>query len=386
VTRSPLAAWRRLFAIGGTPAASHAALSRAPSSEGLLDPLARTRIVDDARLAALTRPLDLGGLLGRVAATAVAVEPPPADAAPDGMVQPARSAGSRSASSDATSRALPPLPSAAGVQRRDRHARQTGAFGDRPSPARRRAPIGPAAPAGRTRLGAALSPGAERCPAGSPAIADAPPPHGDEHSRKLSPQALAGAQARVVLDAPMANVERLLAVRPQGAPGSTRAPASPFAPLADASGPRSRDLARLLSDAVARARPALAAGEGNASSRAVVVGGAGRAPAPRTTVAGSRTNGVLARENGSGDAENETGRATPGSEMDRAGGFRGLAARTLESPRESRRVETRRLQAEPRTPADLSRDTLDAAVAESLARVLDREARRQGIDLAEARV
>ena len=369
MTRSPLAAWRRLFAIGGTPAASHAALSRAPSSEGLLDPLARTRIVDDARLAALTRPLDLGGLLGRVAATAVAVEPPPADAAPDGMVQPARSAGSRSASSDATSRALPPLPSAAGVQRRDRHARQTGAFGDRPSPARRRAPIGPAAPAGRTRLGAALSPGAERCPAGSPAIADAPPPHGDEHSRKLSPQALAGAQARVVLDAPMANVERLLAVRPQGAPGSTRAPASPFAPLADASGPRSRDLARLLSDAVARG-----------------AGGAGGVGGPRTTVAGSRTNGVLARENGSGDTENETGRATPGSEMDRAGGFRGLAARTLESPRESRRVETRRLQAEPRTPADLSRDTLDAAVAESLARVLDREARRQGIDLAEARV
>ena len=66
------------------------------------------------------------------------------------------------------------------------------------------------------------------------------------------------------------------------------------------------------------------------------------------------------------------------------GGFRGLAQRTLVASAESS-TPVRRIEPERRTPMDLSLDTLDARVADSLARVLEREARRNGIDLAESR-
>ena len=68
MSRSPLVAWRKLFAIGGAPAASHLVLSRAPSADRLLEPLARVRVINADRLEALTKPLDIGGALSRVTA------------------------------------------------------------------------------------------------------------------------------------------------------------------------------------------------------------------------------------------------------------------------------------------------------------------------------
>ena len=64
--RTPLAAWRRLFAIGGAPAASHVVLSRTPSSQRLLEPLAGARVAGAASFEALVRPLDVAAVLARV--------------------------------------------------------------------------------------------------------------------------------------------------------------------------------------------------------------------------------------------------------------------------------------------------------------------------------
>jgi hypothetical protein len=62
-----------------------------------------------------------------------------------------------------------------------------------------------------------------------------------------------------------------------------------------------------------------------------------------------------------------------------------LAQRTLVSNAAERITPIRRIEPETRTSIDLATDTLDTRVADSLARVLEREARRHGIDLAEAR-
>ena len=66
MSRSPLPAWRRLFAAGGAPLAAHAALSRAPAPERLLEPMARMRLAAETSLDALARPLDISGVLARV--------------------------------------------------------------------------------------------------------------------------------------------------------------------------------------------------------------------------------------------------------------------------------------------------------------------------------
>src|SRR5262249_18426073 len=65
------------------------------------------------------------------------------------------------------------------------------------------------------------------------------------------------------------------------------------------------------------------------------------------------------------------------------GGFRGLARRTRVATADKRTVRATRLEPETRTPADLALDTLDAQVAESRARLLEREALRHGVDLSE---
>jgi hypothetical protein len=66
-----------------------------------------------------------------------------------------------------------------------------------------------------------------------------------------------------------------------------------------------------------------------------------------------------------------------------SGGFRGLALRTLDARAGVRAPADRRLEPERRLAVDLVHDNLDTAVADSLARVLEREARRHGIDLTE---
>jgi hypothetical protein len=65
-------------------------------------------------------------------------------------------------------------------------------------------------------------------------------------------------------------------------------------------------------------------------------------------------------------------------------GFAGLAARTRVGAAPGQRHDLR-LERESQPPADASLDQLDVTMAESLARILEREARRHGIDLAESR-
>jgi hypothetical protein len=67
------------------------------------------------------------------------------------------------------------------------------------------------------------------------------------------------------------------------------------------------------------------------------------------------------------------------------GGFRGLALQAASSGGGARPIPVR-LERESRVPTDLSLDALDSRIAESLARILEREARRHGIDTAEVRV
>jgi hypothetical protein len=63
------------------------------------------------------------------------------------------------------------------------------------------------------------------------------------------------------------------------------------------------------------------------------------------------------------------------------GGFRGLAQRALKGERGPAPVP---LAEENVVPRDVALDRLDTAVADSLARILVREAKRHGIDLAES--
>src|SRR5262245_54465740 len=77
---APLFGWRRLFRVGGAPAAAHATLARAPATERLLDPISRVRLARESSLDALARPLDVGSALARVVeAAADASRPAGAD-------------------------------------------------------------------------------------------------------------------------------------------------------------------------------------------------------------------------------------------------------------------------------------------------------------------
>src|SRR5262249_35301922 len=98
---APIAGWRRLFAIGGAPAASHATLSRAPASDRLLDPLARARVTDAVRLEALVRPLDIAGVLARVSPSASTTAKPEAADEPTGLTRRVSPAADRDASAGA---------------------------------------------------------------------------------------------------------------------------------------------------------------------------------------------------------------------------------------------------------------------------------------------
>ncbi len=355
--RAPLPALRRLFAIGGAPAASHRTLARAPSGERLLDPLARERVVHDTWLNALARSLDVGAVLARVVTTASAATALPEHAAPRDAAGRAPSlARDTAATRDAA--VASNVASAVGAAPRALPAQDdtpprvrpplVGGGGASPTPRRATGIDSPRA--GRTRW-ADVPP--VRTAARGAARANSADPRAlpsRARPRSLSPGACAGAATRVVLATPVAGVDRLLGARPPGTGASEPAKGS------------RRDIGAVLADAVACARtapPACAA-----------------LPASGGT---QRPDFAPPRHGG------DNPRTPTTTDTARAGGFRGLAERAWAAPRDAKRGQARRIAPEPRTLADLSRDTLDAAVADSLARVLEREARRQGIDLAEAR-
>jgi len=180
-----------------------------------------------------------------------------------------------------------------------------------------------------------------------------------------------GANARVLLDEPVANVERLLAVGAPTSAASARSMPSPARAAEKGASAVSKsstpDVARLLAAAVDRV---------GASS-------VGVSPTPSEAPRAFVSKPHLA----SPTPEPLRGGNVPAaaSDAEHVGGFRGLAQRAIKPTNGAQHARAQRLEPETRVSSDLAFDTLDDKIADSLARVLEREARRHGIDLAEAR-
>ena len=183
----------------------------------------------------------------------------------------------------------------------------------------------------------------------------------------LAAQARAGATARVFLDAPVADIERLLALGDTSGSGDTSRSSVPETPAA------------------AHRHRTPTAGE---TASVVRAAGAPTDIAARhpTELAPPPALSSQKHWNAGYELDASTSVGTPAIEspveQSAVGGFRGLARRTLTSSSAPPRLPVR-LERETRMPADLAFDALDTRVADSLARILAREARRHGIDIAE---
>lgn len=345
-----MAGWRTLFAIGGAPAASHATLSRAPSSGRLLDPLAGARLTDASRLNALVAPLDLAGMFARVSAPASVVENTEAresltrnsragatTAEPEARGASTRVAddvarapvrrklpGKRKPTTLTLKRAVLAMPPEVAATDRD--------VTSRPVSARRRKLVGES-----RRVGASTTRVASVARAGLAAV------------RNFRDEARGGSDTPVVVATPLLDTDRLQAIAAPASPVEATVTSSTGA-AASTSEPGARELSRVLNDAADRARTA---------TRTAV--SAPREPRAAATVDSTRL------------------------EPERATGFRGLAMRTLTPSRVPTPVPAQRVEPEARVSNDLTLDTIDARVADSLARLLEREARRHGIEITEAR-
>ncbi len=347
MTRAPLAAWRPLFAIGGAPAASHAALSRAPSSDRLLDPLREARVVNDTSLDALARPIDVANVLSRVVDAVTATDAPAGDL-PNVVARRPRV--------DAPTQTNVPARRSVAAGESATSSRARAVF---PTEATKTATVATsfAAPRPEARRGGPLAPrGADSPSRREMPLAGA----GNAISRRnLSSAAGTGSCARVLLDSPVVNVDRLLSATGSD-PGAPRAYRSP---RQSESVSTPSDVGQLLADAVDRVN-AVRADASAAPLERVRSGSSGQSTAPFDQPRVAALPVVASAEE--------------------LGGFRGLAHRTLAQPTAVERSRAPRIEPEARTSSDLAADTLDARVADSLARVLEREARRHGIDLSEA--
>lgn len=357
MSRAPLPAWRRLFAAGGAPAAAHALLSRAPATEHLLDPVTRVRMAAETSLDALARPLDVSRVLSRVLDGMAAVEP---NASADGDA-PIRSRSGAARISDTAkptsrTRLIGHAPAEAAAER----------GGSRRSPSSHSRLATNAAPPADTVRRVEREPTTTRenhfTAATMPSVV----------ARTMEAQA--GAHSRVVVDAPVNGIERLLAIGT-----SAPAPTTRGRPTRQTNGPlmepSASDAARLLASAVDRV----------ASRRAALPEAASRGE-PRSHAATHDDIPMTERtDSGSSDgARGAENTSTVVSNASSNGGFRGLARRTLLANGNGQLIPVR-LEPEARTPSDIPLDTLDARVTESLVRLLEREARRHGVDLAESR-
>jgi hypothetical protein len=354
VSRSPLPAWRRLFAAGGAAAATHAALSRAPAPERLLEPMVRVRLTAETSLDALARPLDVSGVLARVLeGTSVA---------PSNTVEeteaPVRGRG------DAThgvERAKPASRTRQRMKTVDVSA-DPRRDASRPTPRPHRNPI-----VNETLDAARTSRNENSSNGPAPAVARTTLPF---TRRSTSIDGQSGANARVIVDSPVDGIDRLLALGDPSA-GTTDRRRTAARTNGPAMEPSATDAARTLASALDRVA-ARRAGTSPAHQRGE--------PRPRaltnteTLIAGHPAGETRV-------AENVTAIANDASSN---GGFRGLARRTLVANGSSHHLAAR-LEQEARTPSDLPLDTLDSRIADSLARILEREARRHGVDLAESR-
>jgi hypothetical protein len=162
----------------------------------------------------------------------------------------------------------------------------------------------------------------------------------------LSTEARIGATARVLLDAPDPEIARVLTI---GDPTLTSASDNTLS---------SRTLASPRPEPASRATAGQSPKTPKPQSPAVATLGSASIASRTTAISGPPEAGVA--------------------------GFRGLAARAAHESGGDRHIPVR-LEPETRMPGELALDALDARVADSLARILQREARRHGIDLAEAR-
>ncbi|MEP6999783.1 MAG: hypothetical protein ABI969_04855 [bacterium] len=386
--RAPLAAWRKLFAVGGAPWASHVALSRTPPADRLFDPLSGARVVHAASLDALTKSLDVGALFSRVTGVPVDEKSEASYAAEPGdsvrRTRAARSvagegvgaggeharepvheaalasAGDRARRSTAPTTSMPRAERAATIMRELGSARATRAS----------ASVETYAPRAEARVGMDVKSAerTRRITSNSFARSEA------TLSAGLPSDAQAGANARVVVGTPVADIERLL---------STERPTR----LATDVSPRAARTASTAEDERDRVRArAAGAGPDIASVLARAVSRAQRA-APATSADFTTTRRSLQLEStgGARDADASHHDGFPAADAPAASGFRGLAQRTLTHAHSSAHAPVKRIEAEKHVSADIMHDTLDARVADSLARVLEREARRHGIDIDEAR-
>jgi hypothetical protein len=335
-----------LFAVGGAPAASHACLSRAPSSDRLLDPLRDARVVNDMSLEALARPIDVAGVLSTVVDAANATDAtrgesttstqtPATRSLPVPMTESRRRAVPVESISSLASHSVLPIDATPNV----------------PSPTASVPTISNEAPARRHSFPNVAS---ER--------------HVAALRRALSAQANAGARARVILESPVPCVDRLLALGTSSVAPQPKPPQQPASSATSQSAPN--EVGRLLTDAVNRVYAMKSGAGDNPSPRATTIQPAVIAPRP-TSIDPSPSmdrDRIVADRTGVTDA---------------GGGFRGLAQRTLVQSHSGERPRTPRIVPETRTPSDLEMDSLDARVADSLARVIEREARRQGINVSE---
>lgn len=383
MNRAPIAAWQGLFAAGGAPAASHVALARVPVREKLLAPLAGSTLVREGGFDALVRPLELGGVLGKRIARADA----PRDAVD----------GGDEAGDGSDSRGDYPHAAAGGTRRsvallNDESSREgSGATG-------RRRPLAPREPSVSRRGDAPRL--ADR---GLPRIVAAP------GSRAVATRSIRSTDA--LAHTPFARQRASFAIHTSEATeGAARTPVVVTAPspsvarlLHAVSAPTPSDETRrgpALADSVA-----LSNGSASSALERVLARIGLRGGAPGTTgsvVRSDRASGMRAatdasERGGNGHALAPLDGTRPTSRVQRqlsaptagadtaSGGFRGLASRALkqsESALPAVSSPSPRLSHEVRTISDLPLDALDASVAESVTRILQREARRHGIDLA----
>jgi hypothetical protein len=355
VSRSPLPAWRRLFAAGGAPASAHAVLARAPVPERLLEPMARMRLAADTSLDALARPLDVSAVLARVLEGMSVAQGNTVDE----TEAPVRARGG---ATHATTQVKP-------TSRRRQREQALGVSADRKHDATRPLPLPHRKRIVNETLAVAHSSGDENSSATrTPSVARTTVPVA---RRSASIGGLSAINARVIVDAPVDGIDRLLALGdPSAATTDRRRPAART--NGPAMEPSASDATRALASAVDR----VAARRAGAS--AVNQHGEPRWHA-QTTNETLMAVAPIARE--TRVAESVTAVANDASSN---GGFRGLARRTLVANGASHHLAVR-VEQEVRTPSDLPIDTLDSRVAESLARILEREARRHGVDLAESR-
>jgi len=358
VNRSPLPAWRRLFAAGGAPAATHAVLSRAPSPERLLEPMARVRMAAESSLDALARPIDLSSVLSRVLE---GVSGAPSNTG-DAIETPMRT-------QNVAARAVDAMRPISRARQIDHGIPDTPAVrGKRPTPPSSRKSVTmnqPPRVEGSSRVPVALH-------ETSLNSFDAPRTTATARTtvpfarRSASIDAGVGAKARVIVDGPVEGIDRLLAIGNPSTMGVQRA-----RPAAQSNGPSmepsSSDSARLLSSAVDRVTSRRLTSPAQASH------GEHQRRAPVHTEMLNAEQDRTADNGGTHVAD------APSN-----GGFRGLARRTLVANGGQQHIPVR-LEPEVRAPSDLPLDTLDARLAESLARILEREARRHGVDVAESR-